>query len=349
MTRDEAASLLGAWVLDALGHDEAVAVAAAVAADADLRADAARLRAAVVALADDGGEAGDPNGEADGASVLAAALGRRANGRAAGLREPASPSAVLADRVAAAARTFAELADPAAWTRVVAPYRWSVLGLLGHLVAGEAETVEALGGPAADDLLVAAGLSPRGPGDHLERTQPVAHRAEQVGPDRAVAAWERLSAEVADLAVGRDPDERVRLEGLDVSVRSLLVLRGFELWTHAEDVRRAVGLPADDPDPAVLHTMCATSARVVERFAEVDRPATVRLVLTGYGGGAWDLALGGAAADPGTVPDADLLAGALDWCHHVAGRLDRAALDARIGGDEHLAAAALAAAPVLAQ
>lgn len=348
MTRDEAASLLGAWVLDALEHDEAVAVAAAVAADADLQAEAARLRAAVVALADDGAGAGEPAAAADGATVLTAARRRRAAGRAAGLREPAPPSAVLADRAAAATRTFAALADPA-WSLVVPPYRWSVLGLLGHLVAGEAETVEALGGPAADDHLVAAGFAPRGPGDHLERTEPVAHRAEHVGAGRTLATWRRLSTEVADLAAGRDPDERVRLEGLDVSVRSLLVLRGFELWTHAEDVRRAAGLPVDDPEPAVLHTMCATSARVVERFAQVDRPATVRLVLTGYGGGTWDLALGGATATPDAAPEADLLAGALAWCRHVAGRLDRAALDARLGGDEALAAAALAAAPVLAQ
>ena len=79
---------------------------------------------------------------------------------------------------------------------------------------------------------------------------------------------------------------------------------------------------------------------------EGHAPAVARVVLTGAGGGTWDLLLGD--ADLGNPPDVVLQADTIGFCRMAGGRLDPAALAPVIEGDEALGHALVAAGAALA-
>ena len=86
------------------------------------------------------------------------------------------------------------------------------------------------------------------------------------------------------------------------------MVRAFELWTHEEDIRRATGRPVADPDAATLSRMTGLATALLPAGvarAGRDRPGPVRLVLTGPGGGTWDVGLAGGVsrAEPGRTFD----------------------------------------------
>ena len=113
----------------------------------------------------------------------------------------------------------------------------------------------------------------------------------------------------------------------------------FEIWTHDEDIRRATGRPPAPPDPARLRRM--------SRIAVPSLPfgmamsglegggRTVRVVLTGAGGGTWDQALD-LGAGPGHA-EATVVVDVVDYCRLAARRVTPAQLDAVIEGDHELA------------
>jgi hypothetical protein len=71
----------------------------------------------------------------------------------------------------------------------------------------------------------------------------------------------------------------------------------------------------------------------------------LRLVLTGPGGGTWDVAVGDDQSEPVFVR---IVADAVAFCRLVANRLRPDELDARVNGDTARAARVLAAAGTLA-
>ena len=76
---------------------------------------------------------------------------------------------------------------------------------------------------------------------------------------------------------------------------TLLIVRAFELWTHENDIRRAMGWAASVPDPSTLRLMTELAARLLPQAgAGLGEPVDVRLVLTGPGGGTWDVTVGAA-------------------------------------------------------
>jgi uncharacterized protein (TIGR03083 family) len=271
--------------------------------------------------------------------VLAASLTRRAPDRGIPVVTPTEPAACFHHRVRELHRVLASV-PPGGWSRPAWPYPWSVHGLLGHLVGVESY----LGG--------VLGLWPFEPTcaeeDHIGITLPFVAEAEKSDACTSVGRWV-ARAEVVGTHLGRlqrqDPERRVTFHGISVPVGSLLVARAFELWTHTDDILRAIGRPLDTPPPGEVATMADLSMRLVAASTplvaprQAERPA--RVVLTGAGGGVWRL--GPAEA----TPEVRVVAGIVDWCRMAARRLDPGELGAIIDGDRELAGDLFTAARLL--
>jgi Mycothiol maleylpyruvate isomerase N-terminal domain len=219
----------------------------------------------------------------------------------------------------------------------------NVQGLVGHLTGVEEDVDRCLAGdPGVSDV------------DHVEATQPSAAR--QVGrpPDQTRAEWRRAVDRTLGLvrALARPAfPAGLTLHGMCLSLDDLLVVRAFELWTHENDIRLAVArLPLAVPDPACLRLMTDLAARALPLGAVragLDVPVRLHLVLTGPGGGTWDVTLGDGDGCPDPVP-VRIVTGTVGFCRLVANRVRPGDLDVDIGGDPSQAAGVLAAAAALA-
>ena len=211
-------------------------------------------------------------------------------------------------------------------------------GLVGHLIGVEDDVCRCLAG----DPQVATA-------NHVESTQPAAARQAGRPPARTRADWRRAAGRTLDLVrAAGDPCAEVAVHGMRLPLGALLVVRAFELWTHENDIRRAAGLPASVPDPSTLGLMTRLAARLLPDAAArtgLHEPVSARLVLTGPGGGTWDIALGEGPPDPVSVR---IIADAAAFCRLVANRVTPADLDLHVTGDPGRAAGLLAAASALA-
>jgi uncharacterized protein (TIGR03083 family) len=213
-----------------------------------------------------------------------------------------------------------------------------VQGLVGHLTGVEYDVHRALAGdPAVADA------------NHVESTQAVALRQAVGTPARARAEWRRAADRTLDLTraiQSADPQARVAVYGMRLPVRTLLVVRAFELWTHDNDIRLAVGWEASVPDPSALRLMTDLAARLLPQAgAGLPESGDVRLVLTGPGGGTWDVTVGGG---PPAVAAVAIVTDAVGFCRLAANRATPAELEVDVTGDPARAAAVLAAASTLA-
>ena len=213
-----------------------------------------------------------------------------------------------------------------------------VQGLVGHLIGVEEDVHRCLSGdPAVADA------------DHVSSTQPAAARQSGHPPALTRAEWRRAADRTLDLAdASGDPCAGVAVHGMRLPLGALLVVRAFELWTHDNDIRRATGLPASVPDPSTLQLMTGLAARLLPRAAAragLPGPVNVHLVLTGPGGGAWDIAVSENPADPASVC---IVTDAVGFCRLAANRVTPAQLELHVTGDPRRAAGILAAAAALA-
>jgi uncharacterized protein (TIGR03083 family) len=270
--------------------------------------------------------------------------------RAAGEPVPEVPaiSPAEAHRVAAGAlyRTLTEL-NTADWSRP-AIRDLDVQGLVGHLTGVEDDVQRCLAGDPAVSL---AG--------HVESTQAAATRQAGRDPARTRDEWQaavrRTLALVAAGARGDGADglgRTVALHGMRLPLGALLIARAFELWIHENDIRLACGLPLAVPGPPVLRSMTRLAADllpVAATRAALPGPGRLHLVLTGPGGGTWDVEweppAGDAEPDPGEV---SIVADAVGFCRLAGDRITPAELDPYITGDRDQAAGVLAAAASLA-
>jgi uncharacterized protein (TIGR03083 family) len=234
-----------------------------------------------------------------------------------------------------------------------------VQGLVGHLIGVEEDVHRCLSGdPGVADT------------DHVEASQPAAARQAGLRPHQTRAEWRRAAGRTLDLVRARacspaPPPElasraelappaelaspaELALHGMRLSLDTLLVVRAFELWTHENDIRQAAGLPLAVPDPSALRLMTGVAALALPLGAArtgLDEPVHVHLVLTGPGGGTWDVLLGEGGRDPASVR---IVTGTVGFCRLVANRVTPADLDLDITGDRSRAAGVLAAAAALA-
>jgi uncharacterized protein (TIGR03083 family) len=215
--------------------------------------------------------------------------------------------------------------------------------LVGHLTGVEHDTHRALAGdPAVADA------------EHVESTQDSAVRQGGHSPAQTLEEWRRAVDHTLELVRAPDGDRaadncagRIAVHGIRLPLDDLLVVRAFELWVHDNDIRRAVGLLPSVPDPPVLRLMSDLAARMLPYAAARMGlpPVDVHLVLTGAGGGTWDVAIGQEAAGRESLA---IVADAVGFCRLAVNRVTPAELGSHITGDEGRAVSVLAAATTLA-
>jgi uncharacterized protein (TIGR03083 family) len=226
--------------------------------------------------------------------------------------------------------------DSDAWCRPVLR-DLDVQGLVGHLVGVEEDVQRCLAG----DQEVAAA-------DHVESTQPSAVRQAGRDPAATRAEWREAADATLALVQPRELGSCLAMHGMRLPLSALLVVRAFELWTHEDDIRRAAGLPLSVPDDSTLHLMTDLAATMLPYAAArtgLAGATRLRLVLTGPGGGTWDVAVGDDQPDPVRVR---IVTDAVGFCRLVANRTAPADLDVHVTGDPGRAAGMLAAASALA-
>jgi uncharacterized protein (TIGR03083 family) len=266
-------------------------------------------------------------------------LGASLRARAAGWPSPPAPQITGAEAFRRAADAFHGMLltlSAKDWAKP-ALRDLDVQGLVGHLTGVE------------EDMHLALAMDPEvAMASHVESTQPAADRQAGRGAAQTRAEWRHAADRTMDLvrALG-DPGAEVAVHGMRLPLDLLLVARAFELWVHDNDIRRAVGLPPAAPDASTLSLMTSSVAGMLPLAAAltgVSEPTSVHLVLTGPGGGTWDLSIG-EGLDPSATT---IVADAVGFCQLVGNRAAPDELDLYITGDSGRAARVLAAASALA-
>lgn len=270
--------------------------------------------------------------------VLAAALDARAGGRALPYLPDLSPVEAFSRAARALFGVLATLPGNA-W-RIPVLRDLDVQGLVGHLTGVEDDVQRALAGDA--DVACA---------DHVASTQAAALQQAGRPAEHTRRQWrDAVDRTLAD-ATGADLDAVVPVHGIALPLGALMVVRAFELWTHENDIRRVVGLARSVPDPATLRLMTDLALRLlphgVARVTAQVTPVDVRVVLTGDGGGTWDVVLGEREC-PQAVPEVGVVADAVAFCRLVANRIGPDELGAHLTGAVAYAGAVLAGAAALA-
>jgi uncharacterized protein (TIGR03083 family) len=169
--------------------------------------------------------------------------------------------------------------------------------------------------------------------DHIEATRPAITTAVGAGPVAAAKEFARATAVITTHLASLDAhglSAPARFGGVTADVKFVLLARVFELWTHDNDLRRAVGLARVEPDPARLWMM----TRAVMPLVRLVGDARIRFVVTGAGGGVWP-------AEGDEI--AEIAVDAVAFCRRVANRIDVSDLHAEISGDVEIAGCTLAA------
>ncbi|HEV3068538.1 MAG TPA: maleylpyruvate isomerase family mycothiol-dependent enzyme [Streptosporangiaceae bacterium] len=273
------------------------------------------------------------------ARVLEASRRARAAGRPVPDVPEISPVEAFA-RAAGALHVMLCALDEADWRRPVLR-GLDVQRLIGHLTGVEEDMRRCLAGdPAVAEA------------DHVGSTEPWAARQAGRAPAQTRDEWRRAAGRALALARDReDLDEEVALHGMRLPLGAVLIVRAFELWTHDNDIRRAVGLPPVVPDAPTLRLMTGLAARLLPHGAAragLRERTRVHLVLTGPGGGTWDVVVGDGDQVPGDAPAVGIVTGAAGFCRLAANRAAPAELDLHITGEARRAARVLAAASALA-
>lgn len=261
--------------------------------------------------------------------VLDAALRLRPPGASAVAPVAAEPLMAFLDQVEALRAVVDGLTEEQ-WRRQVEPYPWTVHDMIGHLIGIESYLGSILGVCEFENVSADH--------EHLALSQPAVDLHRHDPPDALLGAWLAqaglIEAHLRDSAASRLDDE-IELYRFPFTVGGAVVAHTFELWTHADDIRRALGRPVATPAPAILRAMSSLSVQTLLPATQVTAPhqadRTARLVLTGPGGGTW--ALGDGVAGPDVVVVADVV----DYCRMIARRIDPEALVADISGDRALA------------
>lgn len=267
--------------------------------------------------------------------VLAAAAEARVPGRAVDAPEWISGAEAFRRAVERLDALLGELA-PADWSKH-ALRDLDVQGLVGHLIGVEESFQAVLGG--ADDVA-----------DHIVSTQPTALRQVEQTPTATHREWfDSATASIAALA-GVDASKPVSFYGVTLPLDELLIVRAFEMWIHDEDIRRATDRPLAAPDPERLSRMVGLATMLlpagIARAGRAQPGTTARLVLTGTGGGTWDVNLDGA---PESRPaESRIVVDAAEFCRVVGNREDQASSQAVVSGDGEVVAGVFIGAAALA-
>jgi len=267
--------------------------------------------------------------------IMAASRDARPAGVAVPEIAPDSPTEAFARAADAFYQMLTSLGDED-WRRPVLR-DLDVQGLVGHLIGVERDVQRCLSG----DHEV-------GSANHVDSTQPAARSQAGRAPGLTVADWREAVDRTLALAGRSDLDGMVAIHGVALRVRDLLIARTFELWTHENDIRAVAGLRASVPEPSTLRPMTELATALLPFGAactDLREPISVHLVLTGPGGGTWDVAVGEPSQDPSQL---GIVADVVGFCRLFANRISPHDLDVLVTGDPRQATSVLAAAAALA-
>ena len=110
--------------------------------------------------------------------------------------------------------------------------------------------------------------------DHIESTREAITAGSRQSPAEAADEFARVSKVLINHLAGLDAQglaAQSRFGSIVADIRFLLIVRVFELWTHDNDLRRAVGLDRVEPDPDRLWmmTQCGDAGRRTESAATI--------------------------------------------------------------------------------
>jgi uncharacterized protein (TIGR03083 family) len=250
----------------------------------------------------------------DASTVLGVALAARS---AAPLQSPPADNetAAFCRAVADIERTLA-LLTAEDWDRP-AVNGLTVGELVGHLIGTQLSMVAEFGLDVR--TAIPAGTST----DHIESTRDAITAGSRQSPAEAATEFSRVSSVLIAHLAGLDARglaAQSRFGSIVADIRFLLLVRVFELWTHDNDLRRAVGLDRVEPDPDRLWMMTRAVMPIVDQIGGTH----LRIVLTGAGGGVWP-------AQSHEI--AEIAVDSVAFCRRVANRLPVDLLDADISGD----------------
>lgn len=326
ITRDEFEDLLGAFALDACDSDEMAAVERYITANPEVIAEVERLRTAAAGLA-------ASDALAPPRDVRAAVFERARATRAPRRQTPLEVHTEVEG-------TLVELLDEVPDSALELPTLngLSVRELVAHLAAMESLLAMWMGVPTFPEV----------EDERLEeRTAAVVEVTRSWTFAEVIALWRRSMAAVRSAA----PDAATsRWFGSEMPTGLVLLVRAFETWTHTDDIRRSLGRALDSPSAAALRTMAEGSMTMVptalEKTGLTRHGRSARIVLTGPGGGAWNVPME-IGAEVGS-PDVTVTLPVVEWCRRFSERLSAEDLDVSIEGERELGTALVAAAPAFA-
>ncbi|MGE0879782.1 MAG: hypothetical protein AB7L13_18140 [Acidimicrobiia bacterium] len=329
-TRDD----LAAYALDAVDADEALAIETVVADDSVAAAIVTELWVAAAAFAATQVDATPPVGL--GERIVAAALAARPAGHV----RPSTPFEAI-DEVEAYRRSVVALREALAALRD-GDWRLEFAGRTARDTVAHVRAIDHYMG--AQIGLWPPEHDPVTDTDHVAMSQSFVDASRSASFAGVVDSWIATSdALIAHLtAMDRAGlDRPVTFHQFPMSLRTLLVVRTFELWTHRDDVLRSQALPRGDIEPARLALMTDTAVSVLplgmQACGRSGAGRSARIVLTGDGGGTWVRSLGPDAAPVAGEPDVVLVADAVEFCLRAANRLGVDDLTVFVEGDEQLA------------
>lgn len=280
-----------------------------------------------------------------GDGVLAAARATRPMGQAIealGGGRPADPAAAFVQTVG----ELAPLLTLPHGGAIVEPYGWNVTQLITHLIEVDLYLGRQLG-------LWEHEIDERLEDDHLAVTESAVLAAVRADFGETLARWQQVSSQLCAHVAGLDAEamrQRIKFHMLNARLSTVLVVRVFEIWTHIEDLCRALRREPPPLDAARLHLMTGVAVRAIPLgmlLGNIDPGQhTARIVLTGRGGGVWNQALqfGGEAGEPAVT----IVADALEFCRLAAQRISPGDLTAEVEGSPDLATDVLRGASVFA-
>lgn len=150
--------------------------------------------------------------------------------------------------------------------------------------------------------------------------------------------WRDLAFGLLRHAVHAPLTDRVEVGGLSTPARNAYLGRAFETWIHADDIRSALGRPADPPSPthlqalADLHIRSLPTALRLSGRTVPDLTAQVRL--TGAFTHEWRIPL---SRNGSGEPEVTITADALEFCYLAANRRAPGTVPMTVTGDRAIA------------
>ncbi|MGH3929959.1 MAG: maleylpyruvate isomerase family mycothiol-dependent enzyme [Pseudonocardiaceae bacterium] len=236
---------------------------------------------------------------------------------------------------------------PTEWARIAAYEEWTVQDLVAHLTATDGLLAHQLGVPVWPPV--------RPEDDVASRTELLLANERARTPAHTWTAWRAQAQALCHwLAEHPGAEQRsVTVGPMSMPVSDMMTVRAFETWIHTGDISAALNRSMPRPPEEHLHRMADLGAHLLPVAAachQVEhRGRSLRLVLSGPGGGTWLVPLDPRPSlRPTEEPAVELVLDVVDFCLLLGDRRPPATIQVTLSGDAVLGHQVLDAAPSLA-